>query len=298
MENLRPYILTTFSFCQGKDHAGLLGSCQMTAWLHTWEANEWRRKASACLQPGANMKSPGSVGVNNSWSCSSRCDASRVQAEATVEEGAWGPLLKCEGVTHQFAGSRVRWRPGHGWFLEVWDKPWSSTLYRSPFWVDLVGFSSWSPCSKGSDQLFQSAGGLATRIYSLTAAKSGVFWCITHGSQTLGVDGTKNKAAWHPLLQSLVVWGQGVPVPIAESCRQPDTMLAQLYAEAWLLGDRVWVLLSSHQSSPHTWCVWGSLAGCLVILKPFCEIKTTTAVKYELPVALELLVEKLKHTIK
>ena len=39
--------------------------------------------------------------MSNPWSCSSRNDTSRVQAEATVEEGAWGPLPKCEGVTNQ-----------------------------------------------------------------------------------------------------------------------------------------------------------------------------------------------------
>lgn len=39
---------------------------------------------------------------------------------------------------------------------------------------------------------------------------------------------------------------------VGESCRQPDTMLAQPCAGAWLLGDRVRVLLGSHPSSPHT----------------------------------------------
>lgn len=64
--------------------------------------NEERRKASACLQPGTNAKSPGSMGVSNPWSCSSsRCDMSRVQVEATVAERAWGPLPKCEGVICQ-----------------------------------------------------------------------------------------------------------------------------------------------------------------------------------------------------
>lgn len=63
--------------------------------------NEERRKASSCLQPGTNVRSPGTVGVNNPWSCSSRCDTGKAQAEAPVEEGAWGPLSKCEVVIHQ-----------------------------------------------------------------------------------------------------------------------------------------------------------------------------------------------------
>lgn len=77
----------------------------------------------------------------------------------------------------------------------------------------------------------------------------------------------------------LVVLGQGEPVSAVESCRQPDTTLAQPCTGAWLLGDRVRVLLSSHPLfTPHT-SFGGSLAGRFVVLKPFLEIKTTTAVK-------------------
>lgn len=71
--------------------------------------------------------------------------------------GSVGSVTKVWRCYFSAAGPRVRWRPGHGWFLEVWDKAWSSTLYSSPLWVDLIGFSSPSPCSKGSDQLFQKA---------------------------------------------------------------------------------------------------------------------------------------------
>lgn len=71
--------------------------------------------------------------------------------------GSVGPITKVWRCYSSAAGPRVRWKPGHGWFLEVWDRAWSSTLYSSPLWVDLVGFSSQCPCSKGSDQLSQKA---------------------------------------------------------------------------------------------------------------------------------------------
>lgn len=65
--------------------------------------NEERRKASACLQPATKAKCVGSLGMSNLWSCnsSSRCDMSRIPAEATVEEGAWGRLPNCESIIHQ-----------------------------------------------------------------------------------------------------------------------------------------------------------------------------------------------------
>lgn len=105
-------------------------------------------------QPGMNAKSPGSAGMTNPWSCSSStCDMSGVQLRRRVQ-----------GAHHQsakllFASCRPQGETGT-WprlILGGAGQAWSSTLYSTPLWAGLVGFSSRSPCGKGSDQRSQKA---------------------------------------------------------------------------------------------------------------------------------------------
>lgn len=106
--------------------------------------SKWmRRKASACLQPGTNMKSPGSVGTSNPHSCSSQqMWQDQNPGWSYCGGGSMGPITKVWRCYSSAVGPRVRWRSGHGWFLEAWEKAWCFTLYSSPLWIDLDGFSS------------------------------------------------------------------------------------------------------------------------------------------------------------
>lgn len=135
-----------------KDHAGLLGSCQTTAWLHTWEANEWREKESLILPPAWHK-------CEESW------DRGREQPLELQQQmwhgqspswsscggGSMGPIIKVWSCYSSGWGAGLAVADSWRWGIRLG----APRCTAAPLWVDLVGFSSWSPCSKGSDQLSQ-----------------------------------------------------------------------------------------------------------------------------------------------
>lgn len=199
MENLPLHILTAFSFCQEKDGAGLLGSCQMTAWLCTWEADEWREKESLSL---AWM--PRVLGAQ-AWPTPGAAAAARATwAESSCGGGCRGHITEVRSCYVPAAGPRVRQGPGHGWFLEVRGRlgaPHCTAPLCELVWLAFLhgALAAKAQISALKSHINNQQGGWQPGFIN----NSKIFGSIAHGLQTLGVEGTKSKAARHSFLESL-----------------------------------------------------------------------------------------------
>lgn len=146
--------------------------------------NEERRKASACLQPGTNTESwkhgheqPLELQQqqqmwhkqNPSWSCNAG--------------GSMGPVTKLQKHYPSAAHPGGRWRPGHRWFLEVWDKASSSTLYSSLLELIWLAFLPWAIAEKTalSRHALTISRAADSHDSFFNYPKLGIFGCVTHG---------------------------------------------------------------------------------------------------------------------